>query len=113
MANVPTRAARAAIVDLRIGILRFLTWRTLTVENGQLRLRAAVTEIIKQGHAIGLCPDPDFAGILERVVIPFQSLFSVAGYGEMIAAKVHPQRVPLAGPDRHLRAFLLGAFALD
>src|SRR5215510_11579637 len=80
-------AATTAIISLRIeGSVAYVTTLGLKIDNS---LRAAVSEIIERGHAVCLGPDPDLAGVLKGVVVPFDRLLSIKRDGEMIAAKIH------------------------
>src|SRR5438034_8003792 len=74
---------------------------------------ARVTKIVERREAVWLCPNTDFARVLKRVVIPFDRFPSIERDGEMITLETHPQRVPRAGSDLHIRAFLLGTLAFD
>src|SRR5205809_3974117 len=74
---------------------------------------ARVTKIVERRDAVCLGPNTDFARVLKRVVIPFDRFPSIERDGEMITLEIHPQRVPRAGSDLHIRAFLLGTLAFD
>src|SRR5438093_12631897 len=74
---------------------------------------ARVTKIVERRDAVFLAPNTDFARVLKRVVIPFYRFPSLERDGEMIPLEIHPQRVPRAGSDLHIRAFLLGTLAFD
>src|SRR6266478_9380505 len=72
-----------------------------------------VGEIVKQGDAVGLGPHANLAGVLERLVIPFERGFAIERDFEMTALKINAQGVPLAARDFDIDAFLFGPFALD
>src|SRR2546427_770940 len=73
----------------------------------------AVSEVVEQRHAVGLSPDANHSGVGEGLVVPLDGLLPVERHGEMIAAEVHAQGVPLAGGDLHARSFLFCALAFD
>src|SRR6266487_7145583 len=73
----------------------------------------AVAEIIKQLHAIGFGPDANHSSFGKGFVVPLDGFLPIERHGEMIAAEVHPQGVPLVGGDLHVRSFLLCPLAFD
>ena len=70
-------------------------------------------EIVERCDAVGFGPDTDFAGVLKRVVVPFDCLLSIKRDCEMIPIEIDKQRVPLARCDVHVGSLLLGALAFD
>src|SRR4051812_17043235 len=57
-------------------------------------------QIIKCNHAVGLCPQTDFA-VRIRLVMSVDQLLSVKRAGDVVAFGHYPQCVPL--PSRDLR----------
>src|ERR1043166_3673288 len=74
---------------------------------------ASKSKIIKQSHAVGLGPNPHGAGLSKTIVLPFQGRFAIETHFEVVAGKIHPQRVPLAGRDRQLDPLFFRSLAVD
>jgi hypothetical protein len=72
-----------------------------------------VAEIVKQSGAVGFGPDADFAGVFESVVFPGERFFAVKGDDEEMVFEINAERVPLAGGDFGVDAFLFRALALN
>src|SRR5205823_12559788 len=74
---------------------------------------ARVTKIVERRDAVCLGPNTDFTSVLKRVVVPLDRFPSIERDGEMITLEIYPQRVPRAGSDLHICAFLLSPLAFD
>src|SRR5882757_6241102 len=59
--------------------------------------RFAVGELIEQRHAVGLGPQPDFAGIGKGGILDLEKLFAIEGHAEARTAEVDAQAVPGVG----------------
>src|SRR5262245_17101202 len=63
----------------------------------QLTSFCSVHEVIEQSDAIRFRPHANLAGILERVIVPFDGFLPIKSDGEMIVLKIDAQCVPLIG----------------
>src|SRR4030095_3487251 len=102
-----------AIIHLCIFSSALSCVTTFWLRSATCSLRAAVSEIVKQRHAVRLRPDANLASILKRVVVPFERFLSIERDCEMVAAKIDTQRVPLARSDLNFGALLLRPLAFD
>src|SRR5260370_31351939 len=78
-----------------------------------LLLFGAVREIIEQSHAVGLSPNTDLSGILERAVFPINRLLAIERHREMVVLKVYPHGVPYVGSHFHIRTLLFTSPPID
>src|SRR6266851_4447508 len=66
-----------------------------TVSNSSIGLFClAVGHLVKQRHAVGLCPQPHLSGIGERGILDLKQLFAIEGHAEARAFEVDTQAVP-------------------
>src|SRR4030095_5757112 len=102
-----------AIIHLCIFSSALSCVTTFWLRSATCSLRAAISEIVKQRHAVRLRPDADLARILKRVVVPFERLSAVVRDAEVTAAEIDSQRVPRPRRDLHFGAFPFCALDLD
>jgi hypothetical protein len=55
------------------------------------------SDLIEQRHAVGLGPQPDFAGIGKGGILDLEKLFAIEGHAETRTAEVDAQAVPGVG----------------
>src|SRR5712692_9934814 len=73
----------------------------------------AVTEIVEQHYAIGLRPHTHFSGIRKALISCIDYFVAIERDGELVAFKIHAQRVPHAGCYLGVDVFERHALAVD
>src|SRR5882762_9541754 len=63
--------------------------------------RFTVGDLVKQGHAVGLCPQAQLPSILESRIVDLEQLSAVVGGPEAGAFEVDPQAMPTVGGNRN------------
>src|SRR5437762_400000 len=76
-------------------------------------LTPADPEVVEVALRVGLAPEADLPGLLERVVVHVQVLLAVEVALDVVAGHGHAELVPGAGPRAYVRSPGLDAAAVE